>query len=519
LQNIAETMDAHRLCETRLAWVNPIPRNSEDGGYWGARIGEEFMERRQKMLPSDEALAALGHISNCADLPDRDLIQQRIVELLLCGGFRICEALTLPVDCWIEEPECDEDGIPMVGPGGRPAIRYGIRYIPEKGGHEVTQVKWIPTVMADIAKRALDDIKRITAPFRAIATFISENPGRTLLAEPWHSLPGETLLTHSDIYEILGFKGKCKQGVVLQFLSRTHTPIRKTVIGKRLRPVVMKADLEKTLVTISGDECVFPQGQGHFSLHESLCVLGVNFIHKQRALVNGTAVMLTDGQIRDYAVGRKGIPSIFQRLGLIDEKGVPFKLPSHKPRHWLNTKAEEGGMSQMGISRFFGRKDIGQNAEYNHMTGYQMAKSIREKRRRGEIRGPVTDAALTIKDPARREEFIASQTVTYHETDLGGCEHDWSALPCPKHQECTVCNEATIEKGNKTHEKNTAERLARAETAINLARAEEKDGTHGANNWLAHQELVASRARRILKIHADPSIPDGTLIQLSASEE
>jgi len=514
LARIAEAMDRERLCAVRLDWKNTVPRDAADGGNIQARVGPAFAERRNKMLPREEVIAGLGAISNRTDLSDADLVRQRALELLTCGGFRACELLTLPRDCLIEEPQLDEYGEPMLGPAGVPALRCGIRYIPAKRGHEDSQIKWLPTVMVDVAKRALDDIARLSQPFRENACFAADNPGRVLLPEPWKSKPNDELMTLEEIYLAVGLSGRNIRDCTRLFVDNASlTRVKVLIDGKRFE-AVSKWELEQYLVSRSGSETVFPEGQDHYPLHQCLFVFGVNFFHTQRPVLNGTAALLTDTQLRDYMVGRETIRSIFERLEIRDANGNALKVRSHQFRHWLDTMAEDGGMSQLEIARWFGRKDIGQNAAYNHVTGLELAASIHEKRLRGSVKGPVTDAALKIRDPKRRAEFVVSASVTAHTTDIGVCEHNWAALPCPNHRECSVCDEHLLEKGNPEHIKRTRELKHETEELVALAEKEVTESTAGANNWLEHQKLVVERADAALAVHADDSIPDGTFVQL-----
>lgn len=515
LERIAKTMDMRRMCAVRLNWTSPIPRTSADGGSRQARLGKEFTETRNKMLLSERIVTALGRISNRHDLRDSDLVRQRAIELLMCGGFRVSELLTLAFDCWIEEPQTDDYGQPMVGQNGAPACRYGIRYVPAKGGHEETRIKWLPSVMADVAKRAITDICRLSQPYRDSAHFMAENPGRALLPEPLHSKPDEYLLTLEEIYIAVGLQSKEKErNSARNFVENAALTLVRASVEGRTVDTVRKSELLRYLVGRSGRETVFPEGQAHYPLRECLFVFGVNYFHSTRPTLNGTAALLTDGQIRDYLVGRAGIDSVFERLNYREEDGSKLKVTSHKFRHWLNTMAEDGGMSELEMARWFGRKDIGQNIAYKHMTGLQLATSIHEKRMQGSVKGPVTEAAMKIRNPIRKAEFVVSSTVTAHITDIGVCEHNWAALPCDKHRECITCDEHLLEKGNREHISRTQDLKQHAELSLDLARQEANDGTAGANNWLEHQKVVLERANAALAVHADDSVPDGTLVQL-----
>lgn len=515
LAEIAKLLDKHRLVSIRIDWKNPVPRNSDAGGAIGARVGKEFNEYRNSKLPSEEVMSALADISNRKDLEDRDLLRQRAIDLLVCGGFRINELLTTPRDCWREEQLKDTNNIPLLDQNGKPAVRCGIRYIPEKGGHTETQTKWLPTVMVDVAKRAITDIQRITEPFLAIAQFVANNPNRTLLPEPWHSMHADHLLNMKEVAQVVGL---ANSNSAKTFLKDADLALSNKSEQSQYSQAITKNDLERYLASKCEQQDIFPQGQAHYGLSECLFVVGINFLGAQRGTLNGTATLLTDGQISDYIVGRNMGLSIFDRLGYYAKNGEPLTITSHQFRHWLNTLANEGGLSQLEIARWMGRKDVRQNAAYNHMTGVQLAASIHRKLQNLEIKGVIQETTFRIKDPVRREEFINSLTTTAHVTDLGICLHDWSSLPCPKHRSCMTCEEHLVDKGNEDQKLHALALKQDTEMLLNLAESAEEEQTYGVNNWLEHQKLVLSRLDTIITLHNDQNIPDGTLIHLGDSK-
>ncbi|UJB31362.1 hypothetical protein [Chromobacterium sp. Beijing] len=320
LAEIAEVIDQQRLVPIRIEWQNSVPRNNDAGGTFHSRVGHAFTEHRMRKLPSDAVMQALAEIANRTDLEDHDLLRQRAIDLLVCGGFRINELLTLPHDCWRAEEQLSESGQPLLDRHGRPTTRFGIRYIPEKGGHTETQTKWLPTVMQDVAKRALNDIQSITQPFREIARFMADHPDRTLLPEPWHALPADALLNMEEIAIAVGLKNRVSAKT---FARSSGLPFHKKPGKNRLIDALRKSDLESHLTSLSVLDNIFPQGQAHYRLHECLFVIGVNFIGAHRGTLNGTATLLTDGQISDYVIGRTMGYSIFARLNYTDEQGSP----------------------------------------------------------------------------------------------------------------------------------------------------------------------------------------------------
>jgi hypothetical protein len=144
LKFISDEMDRHGLTPLPIGYKTSIKVPDKHD-----RVGPEATKRRHEKLPGTDALSALAEISASNDLDDRDLIVQRSIDFLACGGFRLNEVLTLPRNALKEEPILDDNGIPMLDAFGRPAVRVGLRYWPEKGGHRETQIKWLPTAMID----------------------------------------------------------------------------------------------------------------------------------------------------------------------------------------------------------------------------------------------------------------------------------------------------------------------------------------------------------------------------------
>jgi hypothetical protein len=525
LQEIALLMDREYLTPVRLNWTNPITRDSQAGGALQNRTSREFFARRESKLPTNDILDALADISNRSDLTSADLLRQRALELFLCGGFRCNELLTLPRDTWVEETQLDLYGEPVLDRFGQPVVRCGLRHIPEKKRLEALDVKWLPTAMVDVARRAVKDILAITLPFVKIAEYIHSHPNSTLLPEPWHSLPDDTPFSMEEVASVVGLSvGQQNLGKSgRQFVKDAGLPLTTKKGQKRSIDAVTKRDLVMELRRRSASSTVFPDGQAHYQLHECLFVVAVNFIGSQRSTLHGTAMLLTQGQIDDYLGDRaggnrsvEGTRSIFNRLGYVRSDGSKITGTTHQFRHWLNTFAQEGGMSQVEISRWMGRKSIQDNSAYNHQTGFELAKRVRSRLEANEVMGSIGTTLHRIKDPVRRSEFAKSAVASAHVTDLGMCIQDLSAIPCPVHRDCVTCNEHLVEKGNKEQKRNAEDARSEAALLVELAEVEILDESFGANNWLRHQKLTLKRADTILSIHNDESIPDGTLVQIPA---
>jgi hypothetical protein len=491
LEELAGWVNRHGVAKVRIDFSNPFPRT----GHGDTRFGKEADDRRARLMPSDEALDALARISNLVT-EAADVVRMRCVELLVCGGWRINELLTVPHDCEVWDPVF-LNGEPVIGPDGEQLRRYGIRYIAEKGGS--AGIKWIPTAMVDVARRAVSDIRRETSRARAVAEWNALNPGRTWLPDGWRGLPLGRLLGTTEVEEVTatvnGFNFLNTRGLGDLVDGRVVT-----TIGQ------FEAALAAQMPQIQLAGKIVP-------LHEFLFVMPLNWSHRQRGVISAVVGLVQDQQIYDLTVGRPGVANIFERMGVTGPDGKPFEIRSHQFRHWLNTLAQQGGMSQMEIARWSGRKDVGQNGAYDHTSAVAMAARARELLLDGKVLGAVAQVHERLP-LARREAFREAQFATAHTTDLGMCVNDWSLTPCIEHGSCAACSQHLVVKGNLEQRVRAEQLLEEHEFLLAAAEAEVADDTYGASNFVAHNARMRDAMKAVLATHADACIADGTLVQI-----
>lgn len=491
LQELADWVNRYNVSKVRIDYVSSFARPVSTD----TRFGAEAEDRRARLMPGDDALDALARIANLVTDP-ADVVRMRCVELLACGGWRINELLDLPVKCEVWEPVF-VNGAPMLGADGEQVQRYGISYFAEKGGDP--GVKWIPTAMVDVARRAIADVRRLTEPARAVAAWNAANPGRAWLPGRWRGLSPDTPVTSAEIEQMFEIGNGVQQLDVWGIGERRQGRVL-TTLGR-----LERALLERMPAIKSGTRPLLR--------HQCLFLMPLNWAHQQRGVISAVVGLVQDQQISDFIVGRLGIANLFERYGFRDAAGRPLAIRSHQFRHWLNTLAQQGGMSQMEIARWSGRKDMGQNAVYDHTSGVEMAKRAREMLAKGKVVGPVAEVHDRLP-PVRREEFRRTQFATAHTTDLGMCANDWSLTPCTEHGSCAGCSQHLVIKGNPDQRRRAQELLEEHEFLFAAARTEADDGTYGASNYVAHHRRMVDALKATLAVHDDPAIEDGTLVQL-----
>jgi hypothetical protein len=498
LQTIASWVDRRGLSKVTIGWKNPFERVAHET----TRMGSEN-ERQAAKLPSDEMLDALPVLARKVKEPS-DVIRMALIKLLHCAPWRIGEVLSLRVDCEVEREKMDGDG-PVLDADGRRVMRYGISYQMEKSGE--FDIKWIPTAMVDVARGAIAEIREATFEARDLARWMECHPGRVRLPEP--DLGPDQSYTTADVASMFGMTG-AKAGA--QWLRG-----RGIVAGPDRRFDIRRSMLEEVLLLEMAER--MPKASDR-TWSDYLFIVSNNFYHADRATNTCSLAVTTDQHIGDFLCGRGGekvegakrVASAFERHEVHDAEDLPFRMNTHMFRHWLNTLAQLGGIDQTLIARWSGRKDIGQNAEYDHVSGIKLAEITRKLMADDQMIGHLADLHRQL-EPVARDEFRTTVIATAHMTEIGMCLNDWTTSPCPEFGSCAACTECAVKKGDV--EAIVRARALRDDTAWMIERtiAEIDDGTADASNHLRGQQDMLAGLDRILAVHEDPAIPDGILVQ------
>jgi hypothetical protein len=330
-------------------WVNPL-RHKITQSWQGY---EPSLEGHSK-LPDIKSVIAIAEIfsKDESQLSVRDIFTTSVLALLMCAPGRISEILSLPADCEITEH--DDKGIE----------RYGLRFFSAKG--YAGDIKWIPTVMIPVAKKAIARLKKLSNHARFIARTMegkgTESSRYALVTTkpenfPWYD--EEKRIRYSNALCLLFDRQLCQK------ISHDFTSFF------RPTPDFFRID------------------------------------------INAFASI-------------KGTTNLFKRHGYINEDGIPYSLKTHQLRHLLNTFAQINGIDEFSIARWSGRKLVSQNVSYDHRSHQQMTKLIREKMAvearniHGEKEIPIID--LTDFDSLKNGAVLISKH--------GYCKHSYAFEPC-----------------------------------------------------------------------------------------
>lgn len=494
LELIANRIDELGIAFCRLDWKNPHPRLANNG----SRQSAVANSARETSIPDDEVLNALATMWNAVDTTS-DTVLMGCVTLLHCAPWRIVETLSVSDRCEAEEQKQDQNG-DVFDTDGVGVFRYGIRYWKEKSGEP--DVKWIPTVMVDVARDAIARIREATEPARRLAKWLYDHPGRAWL--PDDDMDLDKLYSTQDVQVMLGMS---KRPAALLWLNEHRVPlIDQLYVGGKVRKVVRRGDLEAALLA---EMPVVPIGDNEPALHERLFITFRNEHHARRGTNPCLLELVTDQHVRDFLGGRSGIvKSGFERIVQLGD----MSARTHQFRHWLNTIAQMGGLEQGLIARWSGRDDVQQNSEYDHVSPMTLAEKARDIFANDQAIGSLADMQASLP-PVEREAFRDTVIATAHVTEIGFCLQDWNSSACPQFGACGDCEDCAIIKGDtRSKQRVAAMRDDNAWIAQRLE-VEVDDGTIGASQHHKAAVNMVAALDRILAIHDDPNVPDGTLVQ------
>lgn len=494
LEILANFMKENALLISRTTWRSPIRRPSDT-----VRVGAEADRRRAEKLPSAAALEALPRIFLMAQEP-ADVVTAAAAAIMLAAPDRISEVLTLPSACEVVEARPGKDDA------------YGLRWWPAKGAKP--GVKWMVPAMVPVVQEALRRIRKVTTEARDIAGWYERNPGQIYLALDVEHLRNSEWLNLEEVARIIGLIDRtvanawCKaQGIRMVRLK-----------GQGNALYVRFEEVEKVIVSLLPRGFPTLDKATGVSYSNALFTVRRNELGMQRGTYRCMIELVSIGQVNTGLGSRSahGLNSIFSRFGFTEPDGSPIILKSHAFRHYLNTLAQAGGLSQLDVAKWSGRLDVRQNEAYDHVSPRQMLQNIRSAVGTDEMIGPLS--APLKRALIKRDAFAQLVIPTAHVTELGYCIHDYTSSPCQLHADCINCQELICIKGDVQKVLRLREQLTEAVRLKQKAELAVGQSYAGSDRWMEHHCVTVERLTQLLSIMEDPDIPDGTPIQMAATQ-
>jgi len=492
LEMLASFMDDNRVAAVPLRWSNTIPRPVEAAG----RVGEQFEATRQDKLPSPFALDCLARAFRAATEPT-DVVVTAVAAIMCSAPDRVNEVLAL-------RTKCEVDG---KRPDGQ--VAYGLQFWPSKGADPM--VKWVVPSMSSVVQEAIRRLDAASSEARTVALWYEDHPTSMFLPSHLEHLR-EKDLTMAELGEVL-FIGEPPRTAPRQWCVDNDVPTEKQ--GQKL--LVKFSDVEKAAIKALPRGFPWLDIDAGLRFSEALCITRRNELHKTKGTFRGIVEALNQGFIATGLGNRSkhGFKSVFESLGLFEADGSPVVIRTHQFRHYLNTLAQAGGMNELDIAKWSGRKNIRQNDVYNHVSDRDVQARLSELRKEAQGHSSTELTPQVRISLIPREKFKEMGIQAAHTTDFGMCVHDFVMSPCALHRDCINCNQQICIKGDEFGEANT--RAKHEETAGLLAEAKAAEAAelYGASRWIEHQQLTYDRLTELIAILDNPQVPRGALIRLT----
>lgn len=540
LQVIADTIDKLQLAEIAIHFGHDAKPEKPRHDYISLHDPDRAVKQRKfdQRLPSQEAMEAYALCTN-NPLSEGEEILLRVIDLLIATGLRGNEVAVIPYDCWVERPIKGTTGDVVADANGKPLVECGIRYFAEKQFQ--SRVHWLAESDIPLARRAVERLKTLTIDQRNMALWQEKNPGRI-----WEYSPN-TILPENEVMKWLSFSNFRNLGLYLD-RNGVH-PVGWSDEGDEEYCCYSAGEIESLIV---------PKLRSHVALAEA-----ESFGQKVILRTSETLAIAFEGQFRcggreanifravprrvtlediNRALGaHPAYPSIFSRRSLVEADGSSIRLTSHQPRHWRNTIYHLTGMSDVQQALALGRKRLDQNKYYQHTSieedtatqhGFLAFNSYRERIdflhegiRKGVIQGALSDSYHTLlnrKGPTTAEAFLTVHATALHITPFGGCIHDFSQAPCPKHLQCwNGCSHLHL-MGTPSERANLERQAENLTTAITIMR-DAGAGEAGSDVWLADQEEKLNNLKSVLARDSNAGVqrvfPNGQPMTIADSDK
>ncbi len=162
---------------------------------------------------------------------------------------------------------------------------------------------------------------------------------------------------------------------------------------------------------------------------------------------------------------------------------------SHNFRHTMNTLLDEGGLSDLLQTEWFGRSNPRDTKAYQHTSPEKKALMLREEIKNGTIGGKLADQIQLIPIEYR-DGLIKARIKAVHDVGTGLCIHNFSQMPCERHLQCSAdCKDYVWVKDDSKR----IEEVKRLFSLTTIAQETVKDQARSkkpkkSSDWMLHNE-------------------------------
>jgi len=180
------------------------------------------------------------------------------------------------------------------------------------------------------------------------------------------------------------------------------------------------------------------------------------------------------------------LPKLAEEFGTTD---INLDFNSHGFRHTINTLLDEGGLSDLMQTEWFGRTNPIDTKAYQHTSPEKRVLMLREDIKKGQIGGQFVEQINSV--PVTMQDALINVRINaVHDVGTGFCIHNYSQTPCSRHLQCSAdCKDYLWHKDDKGRVEELKRQYALTFTARDEAiRLSQTTKPKKSVDWLAHNE-------------------------------
>lgn len=116
---------------------------------------------------------------------------------------------------------------------------------------------------------------------------------------------------------------------------------------------------------------------------------------------------------------------------------IEVDFTSHHFRHTLNTLLDEGGLSDLLQTEWFGRTNPRDTKAYQHTSREKRALMLRKDIKKGLVGGQLAEQ-IKVVPVVVQDAILKSRIQAVHDVGTGICIHNFSQTPCERHLQCSA---------------------------------------------------------------------------------
>jgi hypothetical protein len=451
-------------------------------------------EAKAKKVPDQDALLSIAEVFSrgaSETLEDSDVMVTCVTGILLSAPMRIGESLRFRTDCL--RPDYDKNG----------ELQHYLAYWVPKI-RQFTR-KAIPKTMIEVATESIKRLTAITEEGRALARYLESTSHKFYRHANCPNVPDDQELTPAQVAQALGsdsIKG-CSN-----FIKR-HTGSY-MLTGFTLNTLWQLVLTENRTLNphFPYQESKESSTEQPLKMSESLMC----FRRHQLSTRKPTSPVILLSFVSSYygqrlTVGSKKAESMnfFARNGY-----ETIKFKSHSLRHFLNRLGRSSGMPVTLLTDWSSRANTRQTSTYLHDDPAKAA-----------AKGAVilgTTQEQEPQKPVTSDEADLYGQGPYHRSRYGICRRTWRMGPCNKFADCLNCSELLMCKGDKFAAEIIRQDRNNLMQTYKAAQQAIENGERAASRWTEKAAPQIDRLDELLAILNNPSIPDGSPIEIAGED-